>query len=145
MGILLTFLIRDVQKLIGMFTKKGMTVLDPFVGSGTSIIAANQIERFCIGIDLNSDYEILARKRLDELNLSNYNYIVGDSRDVINDIEEVDYIITSPPYHNILKNKSNGIRKNNGKNYRIGARDGVEYYSDYENDLGNFRRSIQIL
>jgi DNA modification methylase len=132
------FLIKDVQKLIGMFTKKGMTVLDPFVGSGTSIIAANQIERYCIGIDLNPDYQILAQQRLSDLDLNNYEYIVGDSREIINNIEDVDYIITSPPYHNILKNKTTGIRKNNGKNYRIGARDGVEYYSDHENDLGNF-------
>lgn len=135
------FLIRDVQKLIEMFTKKDMTVLDPFVGSGTSIIASNEINRKCIGIDLNPKYKELARKRIAEANLTddNYEYIIGDSNTIIEQLDEqVDYIVTSPPYHNILKNTSKGIRSNNGKNYRIGARDGVEYYSEHENDLGNF-------
>lgn len=132
------FLIKDVQKNIEMFTKSGMTVLDPFVGSGTTIIASNQIGRHCIGIDLNLEYKTIAEERIQELNLNDYEYILGDSNVVIKDITEVDYIITSPPYHNILRNDAKGIRNNNGKKYRIGARDGVDYYSDHENDLGNF-------
>lgn len=132
------FLIRDVQKLIEMFTKEGMTVLDPFVGSGTSLIAANQINRKAIGIDLNEDFKELAENRLKSLDLDSYEYLIGDSRKRIKELSEIDYIITSPPYHNILKNNAKGIRNNNGKKYRIGARDGVEYYSDEENDLGNF-------
>jgi DNA modification methylase len=47
------------------------------------------------------------------------------------------YIVTSPPYHNILKNKGGGLRVDNGKEFRMGSRIGVEYYSDNENDLGN--------
>ena len=35
------FMVKDIEKLISLFTKRGMTVLDPFVGSGTTIIAAN--------------------------------------------------------------------------------------------------------
>ena len=35
------FLIKDIMKLISFFTKEGMSVLDPFCGSGTTIIAAN--------------------------------------------------------------------------------------------------------
>ena len=34
------FMIKDIEKLISLFTKRGMTVLDPFVGSGTTLIAA---------------------------------------------------------------------------------------------------------
>jgi len=50
------FMVGDVKKLISLFTKRGMTVLDPFVGSGTTLIAANILERKAIGIDLNSEY-----------------------------------------------------------------------------------------
>jgi len=132
------FLIKDVQKLIGMFTKEGMTVLDPFAGSGTSLIASNQMGRHAIGIDLNEEYKELSEERLSGLDLNDYEYLIGNSKIVIPTLTEVDYIVTSPPYHNILKNKSKGIRNNNGKEYRIGARDGVEYYSEHENDLGNF-------
>lgn len=133
------FMVRDVEKLISMFTKKGMTVLDPFIGSGTTLIASNKIGRKGIGIDLNSEYKELADIRLKELGFNEYEYIIGDSNKEIDNIGLVDYIVTSPPYHSILRNKSKGIRHNSGKLYRMSARDGVEYYSDdYENDLGNF-------
>jgi len=132
------FLIRDVQKLIEMFTKKGMVVLDPFVGSGTTIIASNLIERYCIGIDLNIEFKQIAMQRINKLELNNFDYHLGDSNLILDNIPEIDYIVTSPPYHNILRNNAKGIRNFNGKSYRIGARDGVEYYSDKDNDLGNF-------
>lgn len=131
------FLVKDVEKLISMFTKQGMKVLDPFVGSGTTILAANRIGRIAIGIDINEDYHDLAAKRLHSFDKRCSQYLVGDALTLLDDIEEVDYIVTSPPYHNILKNTTKGIRHNNGKQYRIGARDGIEYYSDHPNDLGN--------
>lgn len=135
------FMIKDIEKLISLFTKKGMIVLDPFVGSGTTIIAANNIERICYGIDLNEEYERLFLERIVSLDIDKRSkYIVGDSNVVIDDLEQVDYIVTSPPYHNILHNKSKGTRNNNGKNYRMSARDGIVYYSEKENDLGNFEK-----
>jgi DNA modification methylase len=57
------FLIKDIMKLISMFTKKGMTVLDPFCGSGTTLIAANNLGRKGIGIDLNENYKNLSIDR----------------------------------------------------------------------------------
>lgn len=132
------FVINDIQKLISLFTKKGMTVLDPFVGSGTTIIAANKLDRRCIGIDINSEFKKLVDSRLEKYGFSDYTYIIGDANTEIDKIDIIDYIVTSPPYHNILKNDSKGIRQYNGKKYRMGAREGVQYYSDNENDLGNY-------
>jgi DNA modification methylase len=134
------FLIKDTKKLISMFTKEGMMVLDPFCGSGTTLIAAAESGRQCIGIDLSDTYKELATYRLTKCNLiedKDYQYIVGDSLKVISKICEVDYIVTSPPYHNILKNKGQGLRKKSSKEFRTGSRDGVEYYSEESNDLGN--------
>ncbi|WP_255666904.1 TRM11 family SAM-dependent methyltransferase [Halanaerobium polyolivorans] len=133
------FLVKDVQKLIKMFTKKELTVLDPFCGSGTTLLAAGLINRNAIGIDLNEKYKKLAIERLEEQNISSelYKYIIGDSLNLLKDFDhKVDYIVTSPPYHNILKNKGQGIRKEND-NYRNGARTGVDYYTDRNEDLGN--------
>lgn len=134
------FMVKDIEKLISLFTKRKMTVLDPFVGSGTTIIAANNLGRVCIGIDLNEEYKTLYLNRSKGLDiLQSSQYIVGDSNVVLDNLDaEVDYIVTSPPYHNILRNKSKGTRNNNGKSYRMSARDGVEYYSENPNDLGNF-------
>ena len=134
------FLILDTQKLVSMFTKSGMRVLDPFCGSGTSLIAASNIGRFGVGIDLSSEYKDLALERLSKKKLlenTDFEYFLGDSGTILDSIENIDYIVTSPPYHNILQNKGAGIRKENTKGYRDGSRTGIEYYSDSLNDLGN--------
>lgn len=137
------FLIKDIEKLISMFTKKDMVVLDPFAGSGTTLISSNNLERKVIGIDLNPDYRELAKDRFEKMevdldNNENIQYLLGDSFEVIDSLEEVDYIVTSPPYHNILRNKGKGIRDDRSeKGYRNGSRQGVVYYSDHEADLGN--------
>lgn len=147
------FLLKDIMKLISMYTKKEMKVLDPFLGSGTTIAAAVLSGRKGYGIDLNPDYIELCKERFDDLKLDKkmYEMVLGDSIVKMKkfDDEFFDYIVTSPPYHNILKNKSSGIRSDNSsKGYRNGARLGVEYYSDNKCDLGNqetFDDFIQLL
>jgi DNA modification methylase len=128
-----------VQRLISLFSKKGMRVLDPFAGSGSALIAARKLGRKSIGIDLNHKYAELAKARLGAPDKT-WKYLVGDSLKVLDKIGLVDYIVTSPPYHNILRNNGKGIRHANGKAYRRGARDGVQYYSEHPNDLSNFEK-----
>ena len=43
------------------------TVLDPFVGSGTTLAVGQQLGRVGIGLDLNPEYLGIARKRLMKL------------------------------------------------------------------------------
>lgn len=134
------FLIRDIENLISMFTKKGMVVLDPFMGSGTTTIAAHNLQRKSIGIDLSEDYHSLAKDRFEKLGISgeDHKYLTGDSSELIRTIGQVDYIVTSPPYHNILRNNSSGTRTDKShKGFRNGARLGQEFYSDDPRDLGN--------
>ena len=45
------------------------TVLDPFVGSGTTALVARRLGRKTIGVELNSDYCKLAARRLQQLSL----------------------------------------------------------------------------
>ncbi len=134
------FLIKDIEKLISFFTKKGMKVLDPFMGSGTTAIAAYNLERKAFGMDLSKEYRELAVSRFVAKGMKEgqYDYRIGDSTKDLMEFGKVDYIVTSPPYHNILKNTSKGLRNDNShKGYRNGSRQGVEYYSDMPNDLGN--------
>jgi len=51
---------------IRLFTKPGDVVLDPFIGSGTTAIAAQQEQRVFIGIDTNRAFLDVARERLKE-------------------------------------------------------------------------------
>jgi len=51
-----TFPISLAKKIIELFTHQGELVLDPFVGSGTTLIAANDLNRNCVGFDLQSSY-----------------------------------------------------------------------------------------
>jgi site-specific DNA-methyltransferase (adenine-specific) len=49
---------------IRCFCPEGGTVLDPFVGSGTTLIAAVNNDRDCLGIDISKEYCELSEKRL---------------------------------------------------------------------------------
>ena len=52
------------KRLIKIFTKKGDLILDPFVGSGSVLVAAKELERKAVGIDINPDFVKLAKKRI---------------------------------------------------------------------------------
>lgn len=54
---------------IKLFSKEYDTVLDPFMGSGTSLIVAARMNRNSIGIDINKEYYTLVRKLLQPVNL----------------------------------------------------------------------------
>jgi site-specific DNA-methyltransferase (adenine-specific) len=47
-----------------MFSFVGDTVLDPFVGTGTTMVAAAQAARNSIGVEIDPSYYALARERL---------------------------------------------------------------------------------
>jgi len=61
--------------LISLVTQKGMTVLDPFAGTGTAMIASYFTGRDCIAIEFNPDYVQLAMKRLEAYGIS-YDLII---------------------------------------------------------------------
>lgn len=50
---------------IKLFTKPYDVVLDPFMGSGTTLVAANRLNRSSIGIEIIPEYIEIAKRRLD--------------------------------------------------------------------------------
>lgn len=54
------------KRCIRLFTYRGDLVLDPFLGSGTTLIACRETGRIGIGVEINRDYCRLAAKRLNE-------------------------------------------------------------------------------
>jgi len=56
--------IKLMQYLVRLVTPKDGTVLDPFMGSGTTGVACKQLNRNFIGIELNEEYIVIAEKRI---------------------------------------------------------------------------------
>jgi len=50
--------------LIKISTDEGDSILDPFAGSGTTLIAAKHLNRSCLGIEINPEYVQIIKKRL---------------------------------------------------------------------------------
>jgi DNA modification methylase len=135
-----TFPIALPTKLIELLTHKGELVIDPFVGSGTTLIAARDLERNCIGFDLNDQYIDLANKRLNQLPLFSSTKqiaICADARDIPKYLNEetISLVITSPPYANLL-NRSRKNKSRRGDMRRNEQYNRVEQYSQDPRDLG---------
>ncbi|MEM3400018.1 MAG: DNA methyltransferase [Candidatus Micrarchaeia archaeon] len=126
-------------KCIKLFTHKGELVLDPFVGIGTTLVAAQDLDRNAVGFDLKEEYITFAKKRLEQkrLNQSQQIAICDDALYIPEylDKETVALCITSPPYAHMLNrprlNKSlrSDLRKNNY--YKQ-----IQQYSNDPRDLG---------
>ena len=82
------------KRLIKMFTFVGDIVLDPFLGSGTTVKAALDLNRNAIGYEINEKFlEVIKEK----LNLKEGLFQFGNNIQIVKrrskiDIEEVDYI-----------------------------------------------------
>jgi site-specific DNA-methyltransferase (adenine-specific) len=58
------------EYLIKLSTVEGAVVLDPFLGSGTTALAARSLKRHFIGIEINPEYVAIAQRRLQNAALS---------------------------------------------------------------------------
>jgi len=54
-----------LERIVGVASRPGDTVLDPMCGTGTTLVAAKRLGRNYLGIDLSSDYVSVARGRLE--------------------------------------------------------------------------------
>lgn len=105
------------HQMMMRYTKKGETVLDPFLGLGTTLIECKRSGRNGIGVELNPKIAEMAGKKVEEqtqpteLDKENKKVktliLTGDSR-TINIHKEtgqknVQLIIMHPPYYNIIK------------------------------------------
>jgi len=56
-------------------TNEGDTVLDPFMGSGTTAVACKQLQRNFIGFEISQKYVDIANKRLAQKQIFDYNIL----------------------------------------------------------------------
>lgn len=134
-----TFPIALAKKVIDLFTHQGELVLDPFVGSGTTLVAASDSNRNAVGFDLQKQYvDLCARRVMENSNIFNQCHQMSIQDDARNipiyfDKETISLIWTSPPYANLLNRK----RKNKSRRFRNNEQlNKIEQYSQDERDLG---------
>lgn len=127
-----------VEEFIQFFTKKGAWVFDPFMGTGSTLIAANNVGRNCAGIELSKKYFTTAKKRIEKLESKNKIIpLAGNSLNLDTVLKnshlssiKFDYVITSPPYWNQLRRSSIRQKERNEK--------GLDTkYSNNAHDIGN--------
>lgn len=61
-----TFPERLIQPIVLCGSPEGGTVLDPFLGTGTTLVVCEQLKRRCIGFEINEDYFSFAKARFEE-------------------------------------------------------------------------------
>ena len=133
-----TFPISLSRKIIDLFTHAGELVLDPFVGSGTTLLAAQDANRNALGFDLQRHFIDLCEHRLAQKPLfgdATQIAVQDDARHIPEYLEPhtVGLIWTSPPYANLLNRKRKNKSRRDRKNSQLGK---VEQYSQDQRDLG---------
>jgi len=133
-----TFPIALAKKVIELFTHEGELVLDPFVGSGTTLVAAEDLNRNAVGFDLQEKYIQLCNQRLKQHSLFGETTrlaIHDDARNIDSYFEEetLSLIWTSPPYANLLNRERKNKSRRNRNNGQLGK---IEQYSQDSRDLG---------
>ena len=113
------------EKLIRTFSKRGCSVLDPFSGVGSTMVAAHKLQCVGTGIELSSEFTDIAKSRVEYD--PNFKFISGDCFRELDNLpaDSFDICITSPPYWDILNMRRSADKKENVN------------YSVKENDLGN--------
>lgn len=141
------------DRLIAMYSKIGDTVLDPFLGTGTTVVSAIKNKRHGIGIELTDRFFSVASESIESLvsstqltlfdsseQFGTYQLIQGDCSVMLREIpdESVQLTITSPPYadliHKVVEDRTKAHKKSRFVTENNAT---TNLYSDDDRDLGN--------
>jgi len=145
-----------VAEFLRFFTKERQFVLDPFLGSGATLVACMEQNRHGVGIELSPRYAEVARRRVVRLEMDGLceRVITGDAARIAeadvwvplrgeleqtglrfeDGLPQFDFVITSPPYWNMLRTSRGGVESK----HKLRAKQKLDtHYSDAAADLGN--------
>jgi hypothetical protein len=144
-----------VADFLRFFTKPGEWVLDPFLGSGATLVACMEEGRGGVGVELSKRYAEVSRKRLAQESLGLRHLVLqADARDMARtafwkplrpELEKAGlafqrglprfhFAMTSPPYWRMLRTSRGGVLSKHKQRIASGL---DERYSDDPADLGN--------
>lgn len=139
-----TFPEKLAERVILMYSKEGDCVLDPFLGTGTTVISAIKNNRFGYGIELaNKYYNIASEEVANTVNLlisNTYKIMQGDCEFVIDEIpdESIQLTFTSPPYADLIHKVVEDREKRHKHSAFVEMNNATtNIYSDNKVDLGN--------
>ncbi len=129
------------EEFIRFFTKERQTVLDPMVGTGSTLVACLRARRRGVGIELNPEYFAIAEQTVQaELasqgrfpkSLHPRLYHADASHAAALKLPKIDYVLTSPPYWDMLRARGAATQKLRRTTPGLDV-----FYSDDPRDLGN--------
>jgi len=150
-----------VREFIQFFTRRGQLVVDPFLGTGSTLVAAVETGRSGIGFEIVPKYSEISQRRLKDALVDNRTVAGLEGRrnfyaDVVSadsmmlskiwhekELPPADYCITSPPYWNQLQR--NSIRQKTRLEKGLDTK-----YSNDPREIGNtpdyegFLRSLKL-
>jgi len=144
-----------VAEFLRFFTKSGAWVLDPFCGSGATLVACLEEGRRGVGIEISPQYAAMARRRLPRIEGSQQVAVIeadarrlaepglwagdGPGRPHIeglplgdDGLPRFDFIMTSPPYWDMLGKSRGGVQSNHKQRAEAGL---DTDYGDVEGNL----------
>jgi DNA modification methylase len=142
-----------VAEFLRFFTKQGGAVLDPFLGSGATLVACEESARVGVGVELRARYARTAARRVKGVESAQF-VLRGDARELgksafwqprrgaleaagiefARGLPQFDFAITSPPYWRMLRTSRGGVFS---KHKQRAAKGLDTAYSDDPRDLGN--------
>jgi len=129
-----------IEEFVKFFTKENGWVIDPFLGTGSTLIAAGNTNRNGVGVEINRKYFNISKSRVNKGEYSTELFpLLGSSLDLNKLLnkkdslpKQFDFAITSPPYWNQLER--NSLRQKGRKENGLDTK-----YSSRKDDLGNIK------
>jgi DNA modification methylase len=133
-----------LTQLLTRFTKKGDVVLDLFLGSGTTAIEAERLERHCIGVELSQRMVDYVQGKLDDMSAADRHHIIrGNSQDLEWTSKQIDISLkkfatqSSEKAERGAKRQRGDVKESAQFVFMHPPYDDIIQFSDHPDDLSN--------
>jgi DNA modification methylase len=118
------------KRLIKMFSFVGDMVLDPFLGSGTTSLAARNLNRSSIGYEINEDFLPIIEKKL---GIDQKSIFIDDTFEIIKqDKKEIDFLELQKKLPYLFKDPIKLDKKVDPRNFKFGSK--IDNRNDYKRE-----------